>query len=79
MISYIKDLPTAFDPETIEVLGAALDAAWHQVEVNKPAFKVDGNTEGARNVLAKHIVNMARRGERDPQRLSQAAVERLRL
>jgi hypothetical protein len=79
MIRYVKDLPTAFDPETIEILGVALDAAWRQVEANKSAFKADGNTDGARNALAKHIVNMARRGERDPQCLSQAAVEQLRL
>jgi hypothetical protein len=33
--------PTAFEPETINILSAALDEAWYQVEGDKAAYKVD--------------------------------------
>jgi hypothetical protein len=49
------------------------------VETNKAAYKVDGHAEGARNALAKHIVDLAKQGERDSQRLIEGALARLRL
>jgi hypothetical protein len=79
MERYLKDHPTAFDPETITILSAALDDAWKAVETNKAAYQIDGHAEGARNALAKHIVDMAQRGERDSQRLIEGALARLRL
>ena len=44
-----------------ELLSAALDDAWKSVEANKTAFKVDENADGARQALAKQIVDMAKR------------------
>jgi hypothetical protein len=46
---------------------------------DSPALnKLGGNPEGARNALAKSIVDMAKNGERDSQRLIQGALTRLR-
>jgi len=79
MLRYLKDNPAAFDSDTISILSGALDDAWQVVEANKPAFKVDGNADGARQTLAKHIVDMAKQGERDRQRLIEDALARLKL
>jgi hypothetical protein len=54
MLRYLKDAPTAFDPETISILSGALDDAWQAVEANKTVFRIDGHPEAARNALAKH-------------------------
>jgi hypothetical protein len=44
------------------------------VEAIKAAFKIDGGIpRSARQALAKHIVNMAKQGERDRQRLIEGA------
>ena len=69
--------PAAFTPEEVIVLSGALDEAWRQVEADKATYKVDGDAEGARNALAKSIVDMAKAGERDSQRLIQGALTRL--
>jgi hypothetical protein len=78
MLRYLKDL-AAFDPETISILIGALDDAWQAVEANNTAFRMDGHPEAARNALAKHIVDMAKQGERDRQRLIEGALARLKL
>lgn len=79
MLRYLKDNPTAFDPETISILSGALDDAWQVIETNKAAFRVDGDPEGARNALAKHLVDVAKQGERDRQRLMEGAFAALKL
>jgi hypothetical protein len=79
MREFMKDHPAAFDPATIAILADALDDAWRQVEADKVRYTIDGYAEGARNALAKSIVDMATRGERDPQRLIRGAMDRLRL
>ena len=79
MIRYLKENPTAFDPETITLLCGALDDAWRVFEANKTAFKVDGHTDDARQALAKHIVSLAKQGNRDRQRLIAGALSRLKL
>jgi hypothetical protein len=76
---YLMDHPGAFDPETISILSGALDDAWQMVEANKAAFKINGHPEGARNALATHIVDMAKQGERDRQRLMEGALAALKL
>jgi hypothetical protein len=79
MLRYLRDIPTAFDPETISILSGALDDAWQAVEANKTAFRIDGDPEGARNALAKRIVDMGKQGERDRQRLMEGALAALKL
>ena len=80
MLRYLKDNPApAFDPDTIQILCRALDTAWQTVETDNATFKVDGNAARAREVLAKHIVDSAKLGERDPQRLADGALARFKL
>jgi hypothetical protein len=57
----------AFDPETLEVLGTAYDTAIASLhEVEPPAV--------VREVIAKRIIDAARKGERDPAALCAIAV-----
>ena len=79
MQKYLREHPAAFDPDTINILCGALDDAWRSVEANKIAYKIDGHVEGARQAVAKHIVDMAKQGERDRQRLIDGALVRLKL
>jgi phenylpropionate dioxygenase-like ring-hydroxylating dioxygenase large terminal subunit len=71
MIRYLSENPEYFDPETIDVMIRALDEAWERVEHS--GARLDGQTKAARNALAQQIVDMARQGERDGQRLIEGA------
>jgi hypothetical protein len=64
-----------FDPETLNILGNALDEAWLRVKANH----LNGSAYSARTVLALHIFKMAKQGERDPKRLAAGALTRLKL
>jgi len=61
----------AFDPESAEMLAAAFDAAWDTIRNTLAAAE---NADAARERLAKRIIEMAQRGERDPKRLVDDAV-----
>lgn len=78
MLRYLHTHDISFDPSTIAILSAALDEAWRQVEADR-TYQLNGNVEGARDALAKHIINMAAQGMRDPERLVLGALARLRL
>jgi len=58
---------TAFDPEVAAVLGAAYDRAI-------AGLHDSGQPQIVREIIAKRIVALAARGERDPQLLSEAAL-----
>jgi ribosomal protein L17 len=64
----------AFDPEAVRVMSQALDAAWKELtemgHVSTAPFKAKETQE----MLAKRIITIARRGERDPARLCLAAL-----
>jgi hypothetical protein len=77
MIIYLTKQPQAFDPEVVAVLSDALDTAWETVRASGAQF--NGDTEKARDVLAKHIVELALTGERDRQRLVDGALIRFKL
>jgi hypothetical protein len=79
MLRYFKDDRAVFDPDTVSLLCGALDDAWQVVKANKATFKVDGHAERARTALAKHIVEMAKNGERDRERLMRGALIELKL
>jgi hypothetical protein len=65
----------AFDSETLHIVGGAMDEAWRRVKLNHLKW----GANAARTVLASHIFAMARKGERDPQRLIAGALMRLTL
>jgi hypothetical protein len=66
---------TAFDPETLTVLGNAFENAWSRIEASGDRFARPAYASGTREVIAKYIVGMALRGERDLAKLSDGAVE----
>jgi hypothetical protein len=58
---------TAYDPETIQLLTAALDDAWHSLLPGQQA-KTD------KSALAERLLIAAAGGERDPIRLREYAL-----
>lgn len=51
-----------FSPETVQILGDALDEAWRRLEVGR---HMNGSADGAKALIAQQIISMARQGERD--------------
>jgi hypothetical protein len=72
---HLNEQTGAFEPETLNILGGAMDEAWRRVKLTH----LNGSANAARTVLAEHILAMARQGERDPQRLIEGALIRLTL
>ena len=67
----------AFDDETTQLLGAAFEAAWEKVETAGSARADDSQAALTRDALAKRIIELAKRGERDPDRLAENALDYL--
>lgn len=64
---------SAFDPELIETLVAAYEEAWKKVEQSGSAFASPRYRRAAQEIVAKRIIEMAQRGEREPARLADDA------
>jgi hypothetical protein len=60
-----------FDPETKRVMGIAF-------EMTRAALRVSNQDDLAPEIIAKIIVEFARAGERDPERLCDQALANLR-
>jgi len=75
MLRFKNHSTVVFDPDIVRVLCGALDDGWQCVVANKATFNLGGDAEDARNSLAKHIVEIAKNGERDRQRLVERALE----
>jgi hypothetical protein len=65
----------AFEPETIRVLAAAFEDAWRSL--NNGRTELGPHTDATRSTLATGIILAALSGERDPQRLRDAALTHL--
>jgi hypothetical protein len=63
-----------FDPQAIRTLTIAFDHAWQSLQNSGVRFDSDDQSEQARTVLAKHIIEQARQGERDERRLRDGAL-----
>jgi hypothetical protein len=63
-----------FDPDAIRILTAAFDDAWQRLQNSGVRFDSDHQSKQARNILAKHIIEQARQGERDERRLRDGAL-----
>jgi hypothetical protein len=81
MVATVSIVPllanTSFDPEAVETLSAAFDDAWAKIKQSGSTFARPAYERGAREVLAKCIIEMAQRGERDRRHLSESALEYL--
>jgi hypothetical protein len=65
---------SSFDPEAVEILSGAFDDAWEEIKRSGSNFARPAYERGAREVLAKYIIDLAQRGERDRRTLCKAAV-----
>jgi hypothetical protein len=68
---------SAFDPEVIETLVSAYENAWAKVEDSGSKFASPRYQRAAQEIIAKRIIEMAQRGEKDPQQLVDDAVSYL--
>ena len=66
---------SSFDPEAVEILSAAFDDAWEEIKRSGSTLARPAYERGAREVLAKCIIEMAQRGERDRRHLSDSAIK----
>ena len=64
----------SFDPDTLQIMGVALDSAWYKLLVSGSALTAAWRAEHTREALASQIVASAQLGERDVQRLCDVAV-----
>jgi hypothetical protein len=60
IIPFLQD--NAFDPDALRAMSTALEEVCRKLEVN--------GDRRAREAMAVRIIALARRGERDPERLS---------
>ena len=67
----------AFDSETTQLLGAAFEAAWEKVKTAGSTLAEESEAASTRELLAKRIIEMAKRGERNPNRLVESALDHL--
>ena len=58
----------------IETLVSAFESAWRKVEQSGSKFASPAYKRAAQEILAKRIIEMAQRGERDPGELVADAV-----
>lgn len=64
---------SSFDPETLTIMGRALDAAWSELE-SRSVVRGEPEKAGIKRALALRILAAVRVGQRDPERLRQVAL-----
>jgi len=69
ILKFIRPGEAAFDPEAIRVLASALDEAWGKIQKSGSRFARPAYSRVMREVVAKRIIEMARRGVQDQQTL----------
>jgi hypothetical protein len=75
MVALLSD--AAFDSETTQLLGAAFEDAWEDVKSSGSALAEGAEAALTRELLAKRIIELAKRGERNPDRLVESALDHL--
>jgi len=79
MLQIIKEYADggAFQPEEVAILVAAFDDAWQRLSKSGAQFDSDRAVRATREQLGKRIIEMAKRGERDPRRLRDDALQHI--
>jgi hypothetical protein len=67
----------SFEPETVELLYRAFEDACIIAEADANLSGGRENSEATRQLLARHIIELAKDGERDATRLTCGSVEAL--
>lgn len=65
---------SAFEPEMIDTLVSVFETAWQKVERSGSKLASPAYKRAAQEIIAKRIIEMAQRGERDPSELADDAV-----
>lgn len=65
---------SSFDPEFIKTLVTAYEDAWRKIETSGSTFASPRYRRVAKEIIAKRIIDMAQRGEIEPQQLADDAV-----
>ena len=63
-----------FFPEEVQILVAAFDDAWAKLQSSRAPFAEEAYAPAAQEILAKHIIMAAQRGERNPRQLTDDAL-----
>ena len=66
---------SSFDPEAIKMLASAFDGAWEAVQRSGGTLSRPSYAGAIREILAKRIIEMAQRGQTNPERLSEDALK----
>jgi len=76
MITLVNSLEAegVFDRDAVRLLVGAFDDAWQQLMASGAAFADVHEREVAREIIAKHIIQLARLGERDQRSLAESAL-----
>jgi hypothetical protein len=76
MITLVNSLEAegVFDRDAIRLLAGAFDDAWQQLTTAGARFADERQKEMARDIIAKHIIQLARLGERDQRKLAESAL-----
>jgi hypothetical protein len=67
-------VPDEFRPDEIGILEDAFEDAWRRLEQSKAPWASEDYSTAGRTILARHIIKMARDGERDPRWLADSAL-----
>ncbi len=65
---------SAFEPEMIDFLVSVFETAWKSVEQSGSKLASPAYQRAAQEIIAKRIIDMAQRGDRDPNSLADDAV-----
>ena len=63
-----------FDPATCDAMGLAFDNAWQKLLVSGTHLAGSWYADATREALAMHIIDLAKTGERDVNRLCDDAI-----
>jgi hypothetical protein len=66
--------PDEFRPDEISILEDAFEDAWRRVEQSEAPWASENYSTAGRTILAKHIISMAKGGERDAKWLADSAI-----
>lgn len=78
MIKFLEQArDRTFDPDIVRVTSAAFDDAWQTLQTNKFGVAASDRAAATREILARHIIEMASLGERDQRRLRESSLHHL--
>ena len=75
MLGHLKSHQGVFNPEEVSSLTAVFDEAW--IQGGAGASALNGEAQAMRESIARRIIALALRGERDPRRLREEALRDL--